>query len=99
MDVLERMAYETPGSLAAMNPLQVREGGATFGLPGVYDPQVERALDVYIAPLSRVMFPESQAAVAGPEGDSVQAMLVRPLSAYMRRGSRARVDHLDRAST
>jgi hypothetical protein len=99
MGVLERMAYETPGSLAVMNPLQVRESRAAFGLPAVYNPQVERALDIDIASLSRVMFPESQAAVAGPEGDSVQAMLVRPLSAYMRRGSRARVDHLDRAST
>jgi hypothetical protein len=49
MDVLERKAYETPGSLAVMQPLQVRENRATFGPLGIYNPQVERAGDIDIA--------------------------------------------------
>jgi hypothetical protein len=49
MDVLERKAYETPGSLAVMQPLQVRENRATFGPRGIYNPQVERAGDIDIA--------------------------------------------------
>lgn len=82
-----------------MSPLHVREHRAAFGLSGIYDPQVECACDTDITALARIVLPESQTAVAGPEGSSSAAMLIRPLSAHMRRAARARVDHLDRVST
>ena len=68
-----------------MNPLQVRENRAAFSLSGIYDPQVEGAGDIDVTALPRIVLPESQAPVTGPKGDSTPAMLIRPLSADMRR--------------
>jgi len=81
-----------------MHPLQVRESWATFGPPGIHDPQVERAGDIDVTALPGILLSESQTAVTRPEGNSTPAMLVCPLSADISRRSVARVDHLDRAS-
>jgi hypothetical protein len=82
-----------------MQPLQVRESRTTFSFSGIYNPQVECAGDIDVTALPRIMLPESQTAVTGPKGDSSAAVLVRPLSADIYRGSRARVYNLDCMST
>ncbi len=84
--------------LAVVQPLQMREDRTAFSPPGIHDPQVERACDIDVTALPRIVLPESQTTVTGPKGNAGAAMLIRPLSADLHRGSRARVDHLDRAS-
>lgn len=71
--------------LAVMKPLQVRESRTTFSLSGIYNPQIERASDIDVTALPRIMLPKSQTAVTGPKGNAGAAMLICPLSADIHR--------------